>query len=111
MRMLTLALAATSALTLSAAAAQAQTWLSINDRQERLESRIEAGIRSGDLTRVEARQLRYDFNALARLEARYRVNGLSAWERQDLDRRFDQLSMRIRMERADAQDRNRGGFG
>ena len=45
MRMLSLALAATSALTLSAAAAQAQTWLSINDRQDRLESRIEAGER------------------------------------------------------------------
>lgn len=115
MKRLMLALAATSALTLGAAAAQAQPWMSINERQDRMESRIEAGVRSGDLTRIEARQLRADFHALARLEARYRMNGLSAWERQDLDRRFDELSMRIRMERADADDRNwrgdRGWFG
>ena len=112
MKKLSLVLAATTALALSAGAATAQSWLSINDRQQRLETRIEAGIRSGDLTRVEARQLRADFNALARLEARYRVNGLSAWERQDLDQRFDELSMRIRMERADLDERDfRGGVG
>jgi hypothetical protein len=108
MKMLSLALAATSVLALGAGAAAAQSWMSINDRQDRLETRIEAGVRSGDLTRVEARQLRADFDALARLEARYRVNGLSAWERQDLDRRFDELSMRIRMERADVQERDGG---
>ena len=106
MRKLTLALAATTALTLGAGAAAAQDWMPINLRQDMLERRIEAGIRSGDLTRVEARTLRADFNALAALEARYRVNGLSAWERADLDRRFDMLAARIRMERTDYQDRN-----
>jgi hypothetical protein len=106
MRKLTLALAATTALALSAGAAAAQTWVSIDDRIARLDNRIDAGVQSGQLTRFEARQLRADFNALVNLETRYEVNGLSAWERQDLDRRFDQLRMRIRMERTDADDRN-----
>lgn len=106
MRKYSLALAAATALTAAAGAATAQDWMPINMRQEMLERRIEAGIRSGDLTRVEARTLRADFNTLARLEARYRVNGLSNWERADLDRRFDMLSARIRMERADTQSRD-----
>ena len=106
MRKLILALGATTALGLSAGAATAQEWMPINLRQELLERRIEAGIRSGDLTRNEAVRLRDDFRDLARLESRYRVNGLSSWERSDLDRRFDVLSSRIRMQRADNQTRD-----
>ena len=70
MRMLTLVLAASTALALGAGAAEAQSWTTINDRQERLDGRIEAGIRSGDLTRDEAVRLRGDFNVLADLEHR-----------------------------------------
>jgi hypothetical protein len=106
MRKLSLALAATTALALSAGAAAAQPWAPIDTRLDRLESRIEAGVQSGQLTRYEARQLRADFNALVNLENRYQANGLSPWERADLDRRFDQLRLRIRMERTDADDRN-----
>ena len=106
----TLALiAATSALTLSVAGAAAAQpyggWQSINERQARLDQRIENGVRSGDLTRVEARRLHGEFRRIARLEARYRVNGLSRWERADLDRRFDRLSAQIREERHDYQRR------
>jgi len=108
MKPIKLALAATTALLLSAGAAAAQEWMSINERQARLDQRIEAGVRSGDLTHPEAMRLRDEFRDLARLEARYRDDGLSAWERTDLDRRFDALSARIRIERADA---NRGWFG
>jgi hypothetical protein len=99
---------AASALAVAAPAA-AQTWQSINERQDRLEARIEAGLRSGDLTRREADRLRAEFYALARLEARYRASyGLSLAERRDLDMRFDRLSAQIRFERNDWQDRNRG---
>jgi hypothetical protein len=99
---------AASALAVAAPAA-AQTWQSINERQDRLEARIEAGLRSGDLTRREADRLRAEFYALARLEARYRASyGLSSAERRDLDMRFDSLSAQIRFERNDWQDRNRG---
>ncbi len=69
------------------------------------------GVRNGDLTRSEAIRLRSEFSAIANLEGRYRVNGLSSWERTDLDRRFDALSSRIRFERNDSQDRNWFGGG
>ena len=103
-------LAAASVLALSAGAASAQGWTSINQRQANLDARIDAGVRSGDLTRQEAVGLRGDFRAVSNLEATYRRDGLSTWERTDLDRRFDALSNRIRFERNDRQDRN-GGNG
>ena len=82
-------------------------WENINARQARLESRIDQGVRSGALTRGEAAQLRREFNSLAQLEARYRRSapGLTMAERRDLDRRFDSLSARIRVQKADWQHR------
>jgi len=50
-----------------------------------------------------------EFHDIARLEARYRVNGLSNWERADLDRRFDRLDAQIRFERHDRDDRDDRG--
>lgn len=88
-----------------AAPASAQDWQSINERQARLDERIDVGVRNGSLTRQEAVLLRGEFNALARLEADYRRDGLSMRERADLDRRFDALSAQIRYERNDGQDR------
>lgn len=96
-----------SVLALSAGTAAAQGWTSINERQANLDARIDAGVRSGDLTRVEARELRDAFSGVAELEARYRADGLSAWERTDLERRFDALSSRIRYDRNDSQTRGR----
>lgn len=95
---------AAGALTI-AAPASAQAWQSINERQTNLDRRIDAGVRNGSLTRAEAGRLRAEFNDLARLEARYRYNGLSMAERRDLDMRFDHLSAQIRYERHDRQDR------
>ncbi|WP_404336688.1 hypothetical protein AB2M62_19985 [Sphingomonas sp. MMS12-HWE2-04] len=81
-------------------------WQNINARQANLDARINQGIRSGALSRSEAARLRTDFRGLARLEARYRATGggLSISERRDLDRRFDALSARIRVQK---HDRNR----
>jgi hypothetical protein len=80
-------------------------WQSINSRQANLDRRIDVGVRNGSLTRSEAVRLRAEFRNIAYLESRYRrSNGLSNWERQDLDRRFDRLSQRIRVERHDRQD-------
>jgi hypothetical protein len=106
MKPIKLALLATTALMISAGAASAQGWSSINERQARLDQRIDAGVREGDLTRSEAMRLRDEFQDLARLEARYRRDGLSGWERTDLDRRFDALAARIRVERTDAAGRD-----
>jgi hypothetical protein len=97
---------AISALALSATAASAQPhdgWTPINQRQAQLEQRIDRGVRHGDLTRVEARQLRGEFRHIKRLEAQYRANGLSPRERADLDRRFDRLAAQIHTERHDRQ--------
>ena len=91
-----------------AAPASAQIWQSINQRQAQLDARIDAGVRDGSLTRQEAFRLRGEFNDLARLEARYRVDGLSFGERADLDRRFNSLSSQIRYQRND--DQERGGY-
>lgn len=102
MKTLMLALAATTALSMTAGAAHAQRWISINERQERLDDRIDAGVRSGELTRNEALRLQAEFRNLAQLEYRYRRDGLSNWERADLDRRFDGLSAQIRYERRDS---------
>ena len=70
-------------------------WQPINQRQRQLDRRIDRGIRDGRLDRREAYQLRAEFNDIARLEVRYRRNGLSYQERRDLDRRFDRLDARL----------------
>lgn len=77
------------------------------DRVARLDQRIDMGIRSGGLTRPEARRLKGELRETARLEARYRRGGLTGWERADLDRRFDRISTQIRYERHDG-DRDYG---
>jgi len=90
-----------------AAPASAQSWQSINQRQANLDQRIDTGVRNGSLTRNEATRLRSEFRDLTQLEGRYRAsNGLSLSERRDLDRRFDALSARIRIERRDQNDAN-----
>jgi len=80
-------------------------WQSINQRQRQLDARIEAGVRSGHISRREAYRLRAEFQQIASLEARYRRDGLSRWERADLDRRFDRLSVAIQAERRDYDNR------
>ncbi|MDO9471427.1 MAG: hypothetical protein Q7J28_00070, partial [Caulobacter sp.] len=80
------------------------SWTSINQRQANLDARIDAGVRDGSLSRSEAASLRSEFEALVRMEADYRRNGLTAAERADLDRRFDMLSERIRDDRQDSND-------
>jgi hypothetical protein len=97
---------AASSLALAAGGAAAQpTWTSINERQARLDERIDRGVRNGNLSREEAVRLRSDFRYIVDLEARYRIGGLSVAERADLDRRFDELSARIRDE---VRDPDRG---
>lgn len=97
-------LAATTVIAGAPAIASAQQgWTNINQRQAQLDQRIDVGVRNGQLTRAEATRLRAEFNDLVRMEANYRRDGLSPRERADLDRRFDVLSAKIRVERRDAQ--------
>jgi hypothetical protein len=85
------------------AVATAAPWQTINGRQANIEARINQGIRSGALNRAEATRLRSQFRDLARLEARYRATrpGLTLAERRDLDRRFDVLSARVKVQKND----------
>lgn len=84
-----------------------RNWQPIHRRVANLDRRIDQGLRNGVLTRREASGLRAELNALVRLERQYSRNGLSRQEAQDLDRRFDRLSQRVRWERRDDDRRGR----
>jgi hypothetical protein len=92
---------------LAAAVPAAAAAQSINERQANLDARIDAGVRSGDLSRQEAQRLRGEFDALMRMEAQYRATGggISDSERRELERQFNDLSMQIRDERRDGDGR------
>jgi hypothetical protein len=83
-------------------------WQSINQRQRELDRRIDLGVRTGRISRREATALRTEFRRIARLEQTYRRGGLTIRERAELDRQFDRLSARIRVEASD-RDTSRPG--
>jgi hypothetical protein len=85
-----------------------RNWQPIHRRVANLDRRIDQGVRNGALSRREASSLRAELNALVRLERQYSRNGLSRQEVRDLDYRFDRLSQRVRIERRDRDNRNRG---
>jgi ABC-type microcin C transport system permease subunit YejB len=108
MKRILLSVAAASAVLVSLpAVASAAPWQPINQRQAKLEHRIDQGVRAGDLTGPEATRLREQYRDLARLEANYRRSGrgLSPSERADLDRRFDRLSDHVYAQRHDREVR------
>jgi hypothetical protein len=80
-------------------------WQPLAERQDSIEHRIDDGVRSGQLTRREARSLRDQFHDLQRLEARYRHDGMTPRERADLERRYDALSDRVRLDKHNDQFR------
>ncbi|WP_439472613.1 hypothetical protein [Brevundimonas sp.] len=80
-------------------------WQPIAQRKHNLDRRIDVGARNGQLSRREATRLRTELNALVRLEYSYQRGGLSARERADLDRRYDNLSRQVREERRDRDNR------
>ena len=112
MKKMILTLVAASALTAAALPAAAAPYgaNNINAHQAQIEHRINQGLRSHRLSQREAAVLRAQVREVARLEARYRVNGLQTWERRDLDRRLDRLGAQVT---AQLNDRNghAGGYG
>jgi hypothetical protein len=108
----TIALLAAVGVLGATSAASAQGWISIRDRSDRVDMRIDRGVRDGSLTRREAARLRNELRQIAFLEDRYSRNGLNGWERTDLNRRYDALSSRVFAERRDRQNRRYGyGYG
>lgn len=112
MKKLVLALTAASALAAAAVPAAAQPYGGYerqqrydNDRADRLMWRIDRAERTGSLNSGAADWLRREVKTTERLAWRYSRNGLSQWERQDIDRRYDQLARRI------DRDTPRYGYG
>ena len=80
------------------------------ERRAALETRIDAGIRDGSLSRTEAARLRGEYDALVQLETRYLADGrLTTQERNDLRDRYRALSQRVGDERND--DSYDDGYG
>ena len=80
-------------------------WQSISNRKYQLDRRIDVGLRNGSLSRREGRRLENELNRLVRLERSYLRGGLTRWERNDLDRRYDRLAAEVRIERRDRDNR------
>ena len=83
----------------------------VDGTQARLQARINAGIRSGALTRGEASRLQSKLQQINRLEMRLRMsgNGLSWRERSRLQEKLNNLSNDINRQMSDFE-RNFGGF-
>ena len=80
-------------------------WNAIAQRKHNLDRRIDQGIRNRQLSHREASRLQDELDSLVRLERQYMRGGLTRWERQDLDRRYDRLSAKVRYERNDYNGR------
>jgi len=80
-------------------------WMNISQRKYNLDRRIDQGERNRQLSRREASRLRAELNALVRLERNFMRGGLSVRERAELDRRYDRLSVQVRAERRDHDNR------
>ena len=106
-----IALAATTAI--AAAPASAQSGYggngygnsNIEVRADQLQMRLQAGIRSGAITRAEAMPLREQLRQLIRLETLYARDGISGRERADLQQRINSLRQGLRMAERGADGR------
>lgn len=78
----------------------------INKRQENQKDRVQQGVKSGELTGKEVRGIARDRNDVKKLEREYRADGVvTDAERKELDRRMDESSRDILVQKHDAQDR------
>ncbi len=81
---------------------------SINQRQDRQQTRIRQGVRSGELTRREAGKLAAQQAVITTNEAFARRSGgeLTAKERARIQRQQNKASQSIHKQKHDGQDRN-----
>ena len=81
--------------------------MDVDERQSRINARIEQGFENGALTRREARQLGRQLALTEEKERAFEADGrLNGRERAELHRDLDTLSQRLRFERRDAERRN-----
>lgn len=80
--------------------------MSIDERQARINARIEQGLQTGVLTRREARQLGRQLALTEQKERAFEADGrLNGRERAELQRDLDNVAQRLRFERRDAERR------
>jgi hypothetical protein len=79
----------------------------LNGEQARLSQRIDRAAFSGRISRREARDLRWQLSEYQRLEWQYRRDGLSRWERRDLEDRLERISLALHEGRRDGGWRDR----
>jgi len=79
----------------------------VNQRQREQQQRIRQGVRSGELTRVEAARLQAEQARIRAAEARARRSGgvFTARERAYIQRELNQSSRHIYRQKNDRQDR------
>lgn len=78
----------------------------INERQANQAGRVAQGVKSGELTRGEAQELREERRDIRGLERNYKSDGvLTRGERRDLNQQLDQNSQEIREEKTDEERR------
>jgi len=104
-KILIFALAATSALAAAAPAAAQYGAANPPIRSGQLQLQLQAGLRSGAITRAEAAPLRQQLMQLTRLERLYARDGVSGRERADLQHRTNTLRQDIRMAQRTGDDR------
>ncbi len=80
-------------------------WNALSQRKHNLDRRIDQGVRTRQLSHREASRLKDELNSLVRLERSYMRDGLNRRERNELDRRYDNLSAKVRYERNDHNGR------
>ena len=104
MKKFIIALAATTAFA-GAAPAAAQFGGNVQLRTDRLHTELQAGVRSGAITRAEAIPLREQLRRLTQLERQYARGGFSAGERSELQSRSASLRQGIRIALHNDDDR------
>ena len=78
----------------------------VNKRQHRQKDRIKQGVRSGELTKEEAKSLRGEQKAIREKERAYKSDGnLTKDERKELHQELNESSQHIAEEKHDAEKR------
>jgi len=78
----------------------------VNKRQHNQQHRINQGVRSGELTKEEAKGLRVEQKSIRQEERTYKSDGkLTKDERKDLHQDMNQASRNIHQEKHDAEKR------
>lgn len=82
-------------------------YTTIAEGRSAFETRVDAALRSRDITRSESTRLKSDYAALIRLETSYQRNGIDSREQADLQSQLRALNQRV----GDGYDNGGGNYG